>query len=158
MPMWNQQYSFPYPFTASLSITLERLSRPDIDCSGAIIPYNCSIQSNTVALQLTWRVTLPGQMPISITYSNITNDRAVLTSHITTSVTRFQGDEYIDSTLKVTVYPGLPTDQILLECSTDGFGTEAINVLISTSGKHLLKSMGAVGVQTFCSAPKYANW
>ena len=42
-------------------------------------------------------------------------------------------DYYIHSTLEVTVYPGIPRDQILLECSIDGLGAEAIIVSVNTS-------------------------
>ncbi len=57
-----------------------------------------------------------------------------MTSYITTFVTGFESDEYIHSTLEVTVYSGMPTDQILLECSIDDLGgSEAIIVSVNTS-------------------------
>ncbi len=125
---------------ASVSIiSLERIvSRDDIECPGDIIPYNCSILSNSETVHLTWRVTLPaGQIPINITYYSMTalDNSTSLNSYITTSLTGFRSDEFIHSTLEVSLQPGIPTDQIILECSIDDLGNDTIIVRINSSSK-----------------------
>ena len=123
-------------FTASVQIIpIERIvSRSDIECPGDIIPYNCSIQSNSETVHLTWRVILPGQMPINITlYPNVTIDGVNFNSYIAASITGFRSDEFIHSTLEVTVQPDISTDQIMLECSIEDLGNDSVTVLINTS-------------------------
>ena len=62
---------------------------------------HCSIQSNSETVQLTWRVTLPGQMPLDVTYDNTSNLNTVdnLGFNITTILTNYTRDEYIKSTI-----------------------------------------------------------
>ena len=98
---------------------LQRIvSREDIDCPGDTISYNCSIQSNSETVQLTWRVTLPGQMPIDITYDNTSNLNTVdnLGFSITTTLTTYTRDEYIESTIVFTVLRDVVMNGTELEC------------------------------------------
>ena len=113
------------------------MSRDKIECPQDTIPYNCSIQSNSETVQLTWHVTIPNMTSITITYFNNTNQQDSLTSHISTSVTGFQRDEYIHSVLEVTVYTGIPTDAIMLQCSILGLGNDSIIVNVNSSGECL---------------------
>ena len=125
-------------FVAVVSIIpLERIvSRDDIECPGDIIPYNCSIQSNSETVHLTWRVTIPGQTPVYITYYNATDNDTSLNDYITTSVTGFESDRYIHSTLKITVYRGISMDQIMLECSINELGNESTTLVhVNTSSE-----------------------
>ena len=117
-------------------IPLDRnVSRNDIDCPGDIIPYNCSIQSNSEAVHLTWLVTLPGEASISITYPNGSSNRTSINSYITTFLTGFRSDEFIHSTLQVIIEPGIPTDQIMIECSIGSLGSDSTIVYVNQSGK-----------------------
>ncbi len=117
-------------------IPLERVvSRDDIECPGDIIPYNCSILSNSETVHLTWHVTLPGQTPINITFFNFTNNTVTLNSYISTHLTGFRSDEFIYSSLEVSVLPDIPTDHISLECSIDNLGYDTTIVRINTSGE-----------------------
>ena len=110
-------------------------SRDDIECPGDIMPYNCSIQSNSEALHLTWRVTLHGQTLFDITYPNASIN--VENSYITTSLTGYSRDEFIHSTLEFTVQLYVPSDQIIVACSIDDLGNSStIIVPINTSGKN----------------------
>ena len=115
---------------------LERdVSRDDIECPGDIIPYNCSILSNSETVHLTWRVTLPGEISISTTYPNANINRSRLSSYITTSLTGFRSDEFIHSVLEVAVYPDIPTDQIIVQCSISDLSNDTIIVAINKSSK-----------------------
>ena len=81
-----------------------------------------------------WSVTLPGQMSVNITYDGFSGETS-LSSFINTSVTDFRSDEFIHSTLEVTVYPEIPTNQILLKCSmgdSEPYATAIVNVNISS--------------------------
>ena len=111
------------------------VSRTDIECPGDIIPYNCSIQSNSETIHLTWRVSIPGLSPINITYSNTTNAVTNLTGYITSSVMGFRSDEFIYSSLEVTVQPEIPTEQIVLECLIDDLGNATTVVFVNISSK-----------------------
>ena len=113
------------------------MSRDDIECPEDIIPYNCSIQSNSETIHLTWSVTLPGQMSLNITYYSYLefSDDLWLNSYITTSLLGFRSDEFIHSILEITVEPDIPTDQIKIECSIDNLENDTITVFINTSGE-----------------------
>ena len=116
-------------------IPLDRIvSRNDIECPGDTIPYNCSIQSNSEAVHLTWHLTLPGDTSISFTYPNGSVNGTNLNSYITTFLTGFESDEFIHSTFELVVQPGIPTDQIMVECSIGDLGNSII-IHINTSGK-----------------------
>ena len=104
----------------------------NILCPGDIIPYNCSIQSNSETVHLTWSVTIPGEIPVNITYFNISDDIANLNSFITTIVTAFRRDELIHSTLAVSV---TSVKELMLECSIGQLGNDTTIVFINTSGK-----------------------
>ena len=108
------------------------MSRKDIECPNDIIPYNCSILSNSETVHLTWHIVVPGQIPINITYTNI-SARNNLDVYIASSVTAFQNDEFIHSTLEITVYPNISTDQIVLACSIDDLGNDSIVVHVNSS-------------------------
>ena len=100
------------------------MAREDIECPGDTRPYRCSVYSRSERTELTWIVTIPGEMPINITYSNYTNDMATLNSYITTVVTGFSSREFIHSTLEVTLHEET-ADSILLECSNQNANDSA---------------------------------
>ncbi len=56
--------------TVNLDILERNITRPNIDCPGDTLSYNCSVVMNTDRVDLTWIITLPGQIPISITYDD----------------------------------------------------------------------------------------
>ncbi len=121
---------------ATVSITpLPRIvSRHDIVCPGDIIPFNCSIQSKTV--HLIWRVTLPGQMAIDILYNDTSNINVTrLNGYVTTSLTRYIGEEYIESVLTITVQPNESIDQLRLQCLIEDLGNDSSYVFFNTSSK-----------------------
>ena len=118
------------------SILLERISSRGTTCLGDMLSYNCSTQSNSETLQLTWRVTIPGLAPVSITYSNIANNTDVLSTYVTTFLTGFRSDEFIQSTLNFTIQPSIPSDQITIECSLDDLENRTVNLRYITFGEN----------------------
>ena len=110
-----------FPFSASVIVTpLERIASSDtVDCPGDIIPYNCSIQSNSEMVHLIWHVTVPGQSHIVLTYDNNSDLGRVDYLHrfISTSLEEYRHDEYIESVLMFTVQSNVSIgDQTLVEC------------------------------------------
>ena len=119
-------------------IPLERdVSRMDIECPGDMITYRCSVMSNSETVQLTWRVTLPGQMPVSTTYDNTSNLNTVdnLGMNITTTLEEFRSDEYIESTIVLTILEDVfLINGTEVECVTEDLAYDRTTVLINTSG------------------------
>ncbi len=121
--------------TASVEIIpLERVvSREDIDCPGDAIAFNCSILSNSEALLLTWRVTILGEMTINFTHDTTNINQTSLNEYITTSLTGFENDEFIQSVLEITLQAGM-SDQIMVECSIGDLANASTIVDINASG------------------------
>ena len=111
-----------------------------IDCPGDMISYNCSIYSNSKAVHLTWRVTLPGLMPISITYDNSSEPNNEHMLHpfefITTVLTEYRSEAYVVSTLLLMVQADIPTDQTLLECYIGDLAYDMVTTVVSIRGVH----------------------
>ena len=122
---------------ANISIyPLERnASREDIECPGDTIPYNCSIYSNNETLHLTWRVVLPDGLSLNLTYDNTTtaNVPYSLNEFISSTLTQFQSDEYIESTLSLTVLADTLLNQTKLECIIENL-IDTVYVEVNTSG------------------------
>ena len=106
-----------------------------IACPGDTISYNCSIQSNSETLDLTWRVTFQGEAPMAITYPSAISNRTIMNSFITTSLTAFRSEEFIHSTLDVTVQSKIPSVLFALECFND-FGYSPSIVRIEGFGEY----------------------
>ena len=127
-------------FSASVIVTpLERIASSDtIDCPGDIIPYNCSIQSNIERVHLIWRVMVPGQSPIVVTY-DINSDLGhvdYLNSFISTTLWKYRRDEYIESVLRYTVQSNMSIgNQTLVECIITDLANYSTTITITnTSG------------------------
>lgn len=121
--------------TASVIITpLPRnVSRDDIDCPGDITSYNCSIQSNSETVHLTWRVTLPGGMPLIITYDNTSrrNNIDALNIFISANLGEYERDKYIESTLQLVLQD---TISVTLECIIQSLGYDTFTATVNSSG------------------------
>lgn len=105
-------------------------------CSGDIISYNCSIQLNTENLYLTWRVTFQYEDPINITFDNTSslNVGNPLDRSITATLTKFEADQVIDSTIAFTVQ-GDVVEEITLQCITTKEINSIVYVSLNSSGK-----------------------
>ena len=137
------------------------MSRTDIDCPGDIFPYNCSITSNSDALHLVWRVTLTANMILNITYDNTSNinDPHSLHNIVSTTLTRFISDEYVESILNLTVTHDIPIhNQTKIECIIENLGNDTVNVLINTSGSQgFLLILNLISCKLLCSS-KSSHW
>ena len=123
--------------TSTASVTLEQISFRDIDCPGDVLSYSCSIETNSENVQLTWRVTLPGQqMPLNITYDASFSPDSVnnLTDHITTAQTNYTSGMYIASTLNFTVPENAVANGTHLECLIGSLDRDMFYVSVNASG------------------------
>ena len=111
--------------------------RNDTDCPGDTIHYQCSVMSNSETVQLTWRVTLPGMMPVNITYDSTSLPNTVDTDfgyNITTILTDYIPDVYIESTIVFTVLSDVDLNQTLLECISEHLDESLDRVLVNIAG------------------------
>ena len=93
--------------------------------------------SNSESVQLTWRVTLPGMMPIDITYDNTSVLNTVDTNfgnNITTSLINFVMDMSVQSTIVFTVLRDVDLNQTMLECASGNLDSDTTSVFVSISG------------------------
>ena len=116
---------------------LERnVSRNDIECPGDMILFNCSVQSNSENVQLTWEVTFPDQTTLNITYYNASG----ITVHdlglgSSTSLTEYIEDHYIESTITFTVIQTVQLNGSQLECRSSDLDSETLDVPVNTSSE-----------------------
>ena len=125
-------------YTESVTISPPQRSgsRPEIDCPGDTISYNCFVQSNSETVHLTWRATLPGVMPANITYDNSSEPNTEYIFHpFSIILTEYRSDEYAASTLLLTVQPTFETNQTFLECFASGLSNDSVVVALKSSGK-----------------------
>ena len=117
-------------------LPLERnVSRKDIECPGDVIPFHCIVQSNSETVHLKWRVTLPGQMPVNVTYdatSSMSADH--LNKYITTELTAFESDVYAGSLLLLTLQADSDANQTIVECLIVDLANDSLNVYVNSSG------------------------
>ena len=113
------------------------MSRNDIDCPGDIIPYECSIFSNSETLHLIWRVTIPGQEPRSIKYNNTLLDHSTidLNNFVNAQLRNYEIDAYITATLKIILQAGILINQTKVECIIRDLGNDSLYVFVNTSSK-----------------------
>ena len=120
-------------------------SRPDIDCPGDIISYNCTVESNTEALHLTWTVTFLDFTTISITYNSTSELNQInnLDMNITSTLISVT-DEHLESLLMLTLVKDVDMDGILVECSIrdifldTNLDNNSVFVEVNTSGMCVL--------------------
>jgi hypothetical protein len=111
----------------------------DIECPGDVITYNCSIESNSENVQLTWEITLPDETSFTITHSNITMPNMDhLGTGITSVLTRYIKDEYIESLLHVTILQNVSMNGTQVVCRSEALDTETDIILINTSGNMIV--------------------
>lgn len=113
----------------------------EIECPGDTISYNCSIQSNSETLHLTWQVLLPEQSPINITHyknASIPSDLHNLSGIINSTLTDFSSGQYIESALVLTIVADITINQTQLSCIIDNIGNDTVHVFVNKSGKKQL--------------------
>lgn len=123
---------------ASVSITplTRNVSRLDIECPGDTIPFRCSILSNSETIQLTWHITFPDKMPITITYDNtsIPNTVDILETNVTAILASYVKDEFVESIITLMVLNSVAMNQTEIKCSSEDLDSTAIEVYVNTSG------------------------
>ena len=126
-------------YVASVSLTpLQHVeSREDISCPGDSMSFNCSIESNSENIVLEWHVNIHGQIPINITYNrnSSANSVSMLNRYINSSLGQYVEDQYIDSTLGISVLPFESPVMLTIQCSIDQLDNDTKDVLINSSCK-----------------------
>ena len=100
--------------------------------------YQCSIMSNSETIQLTWHVTLPGMMPVNITYDNtsvLNTADTDLGYNITTTLMNITVDMFIQSSIVFTVLRDVDLNQTVVECSSEDLDSSIIPLVVSISGR-----------------------
>ena len=120
-------------------ILSERIeAQADIDCPGDNVSYICMIQSNSEEVHLIWKITFPELMPVNITYddTSILNFENQLDMNVTTTITNYTADQFIESVLVFTLLKNVTMNGTKLECSIDPDLDDAVMILlVNTSGR-----------------------
>ncbi len=126
--------------SVSLQLIERSTARADIDCPGDVISYNCSILSNIETLYLIWIITFPGLMPISIVYDNtsLLNTMNELGMNVSSRITAFESDEYIESELEFTVLRDVLQNGAILECILADLDNKTVSISVNISGYFIL--------------------
>ncbi len=125
------------PYSASVTLELTTKRPEDIDCLGDTISYSCSILSNSETLDLIWRVTIPGLLPINIMY-NINSSLGnveYFPENISVVLTSYRKDMYIISSINFKVLRYVTLNETLLECGMTGFNHKSVHLLVNSLGK-----------------------
>ncbi len=135
-------HSLNHKASISLLIHERNTARTDIDCPMDTISYNCSILSNSERVHLRWRVTLPGSMPVTITYDNtsILNNMDNLAMGVITTLTTYRRDEYIESLIVFTVVRNIVLNGTMIECSISDLDNDVVTLFINSSSKYNIYS------------------
>ena len=119
------------------------------------ISYNCFILSNSERVHLTWSVTLPGSMPVTITYDNtsILNNMDNLAMGVNTVLTTYRRDEYIESLIVFTIIRNIVLNEAMLECSISGLDSEGVISDLDTETIEVFISSLSKPINTLDSIP-----
>lgn len=114
------------------------VSRYDIECSGDTIPYACVILSNSENVVLMWFVTIPGETTLNVTYDKTSSRNSInhLGVNITTTLSKFVDEEYIESTLLLTVLDAPSINGTIVECRSTQLDGEITMVYVNKSGNN----------------------
>ncbi len=106
----------------------------EIDCPGDTLSYNCSIESNTENLHLTWSVEFPDQLPIEITYDYDSSMAVDLMDDmdITSTLVDIR-DGYIQSVITLVVL-NASMNGTTVECRIAQLDYDKVVIPINTSG------------------------
>ena len=117
-------------------LPLERLvSRNDIECPGDVIPYTCSVQSNSENIMLMWLITFPGQATLNISYTNFSDTATTdLGMNVTTVVTDNERGDFLVSLLEIMVLQNVSMNGTQIECRGEDLDREVATVHVNTSG------------------------
>ena len=82
--------------------------------------FNCSIQSNSEYIYLTWEIAFPGESPVEFTFDNSSTQNVMMDYGVGISAvfTDYTIDEYIESNMVVTVLRQ-NVNETVVTCQTD---------------------------------------
>ena len=104
----------------------------EIDCPGDTIAYNCSIESNTEDLHLTWSVVFPEGLPIEKTYHALSRDyEEFLDMEVSAMLVDFK-EGYIQSSIRLVVTDSSMNGTIVT-CGIDDLDVESVVITLNTS-------------------------
>ena len=127
-------------FGCALTDLVEIFARPrnpqrtDIECAGDVVRHVCRIQS--ALTRLTWRLIIPGQMTVNVTFDADNRHTTKLTKDTVAILRSFIDASLIEVEFFISIVAGMPTEQIMLECFNDNV-LERFPVSINTSSKSL---------------------
>lgn len=127
------------------------MSRSDIECPGDTILYSCSIQSNSETVHLIWRVTIPEQEPVNVTYNSISNPQSF--NFLRDFITAYPNNismMYIESTLELMIQTEVALNQTIVECIIEDINFEFVVVFVNNAGKRLLCSYNKCIICVLC--------
>ena len=89
-------------------------------------------------MHLTWHISIPDLSPLNITYDGTStiNVINVLDFNISTTLTMYRPDMYIESTIFLTLLKNVTMNGTLVECNIDpDLDSASIIMPVNTSGK-----------------------
>ena len=126
-----------FPAMVTLEFLEDVMMFEEIDCPGDTISYNCSIQSNTETLHLSWTVLFPNMDPIEITHysdSSFDDEEYQLSDVIINTTLVDVREGYIESAITLLVTNSSMNGSIL-ECSISDLDSDEIVITIISSGQ-----------------------
>ena len=94
-------------------------------------------------VKLEWDITFFGQsVPVSIEYNStsLENITENLSANVTSSLTNFTNDEYIESLLILELARNNSLNWTLVECFSGDLDTDSLLITTDSSGKNLITS------------------
>lgn len=122
-------------FILSGTVTLNQVKElPAVNCPGDIVLYNCSVESNTEDLELTWRISLPNKTIFTVTHNSFSTLDTNEVDMIFDSTLTTYSDTFIESILVLTLLDNVSMDGIIVECSIHDLDSEIIELDVDFTG------------------------
>ncbi len=100
-------------------------------------------------MHLIWLVTLPGKVPINISFDGSSSLEAVyyLDMNISATLTNYIAEEYIESIIVLTVLRDVVVNGTVIECRSGDLDRSTAIVNVNMSGKYSLSDLFLLYVQ-----------
>lgn len=92
---------------------------------------------------LTWLVTLPGQTPLTITYTNFSSSGVFddLGTNVSSILTDNLMGSFLESVLELTVIQNVSMNGTIIACSSEALDNEMAIAYVNTSGMHITSTL-----------------
>ena len=145
-----------------MDLTLhERITqRSDIDCPGDTISYNCSVESNSETVELTWIITLPNEFaPINITYNStsLLNQRDQLDIYVNSTLTEYTHDQYIETLITFTLFEDVDINGTELQCRSSDLDSVIVEVFANITGNFFFK-LAFKYFSNYLNSASFSQW